>query len=90
MSATTAFSQLQDAGHVPGLAPGDHGELQSAPLQRSETIMYPFTIVMGVTKQKDRSLYTYRLTKDSESSVWRLTAASQRLPDGRWEDLKIE
>ena len=89
-SATTAFFQLQDAGKVPALAPGEHGDLQNAPLQRSETITYPVTVVMDVTKQKDHSLYAYRLTKDSDSSIWRLTAASHQLPDGRWEDLKIE
>lgn len=90
MGAANAFSQLKDAGKVPGFAPGDHGHLRSVPLQRSETIKYPFSVVMDVTKQNDHSFYIYRLTKDSQSSTWRLTAASRRLPDGKWENLKFE
>ena len=89
-SATEAFSRLKDAGKVPGFGPDEHGNLQSEAFQRGSAVKYPFSVAMYVSKQNDQSVYAYRLTKDRNSAAWRLTGAKRGLPDGKWEDLKIE
>jgi hypothetical protein len=88
VSVTNQFFQLKAAGKVPGLVPNEHGDLQSEPLPRNETITYPCSIILDVTKEHDH--LSYKLTKDNTSSAWRLTEAWRVLPDGTREDLKHE
>jgi hypothetical protein len=84
------FAELRDAGKIPDLPPDAHGHFRTEGVRFGESVTYPFSQKVYLTKEHDPATYTYSFTKDTSTAAWRLTAAWRTLPDGQREDLKIE
>ncbi len=88
--AIRRFAELRDAGKLPGLRRDEHGRLESEPIPQRDRVVYPVSVVLHVSKEVDRSRYSYTFTKDTRFTEWRLTKAARVFPDDQREDLKLE
>jgi hypothetical protein len=84
------FAELRDAGRIPGFPADARGSFRTEGVRVGETVTYPFSQRVYLSRTGDPARYTYSFTKDTRDSEWRLTSAWKTLPDGRREDLKFE
>jgi hypothetical protein len=85
------FVELHETGKLPSIAPSDSlEEVHIAPFPQNYRISYPATVSVYAIKAHDPTLYIYTFTKETDTSLWRLTSAARRIQDGGREDLKID
>ena len=63
----------QDAGVLPELKAGDHGQMQTMPvINPSQTAFYPFSARLGVIPEKMDVVYWYNMEKQDDAAEWRV------------------
>jgi hypothetical protein len=90
MDAIHKFYEMKESGKLPGISEDVHGDLQTGAIPQSGPVIYPASVTLGVTTASNHEHFCYLFMKDTKISEWRLARASRMLPDGKFEDLKIQ
>ncbi|MGZ4964093.1 MAG: hypothetical protein ACXWBP_03280 [Limisphaerales bacterium] len=83
------FVEMEDAGKLPGLPPGEGGDIHMQTSEMFDRITYPCTRNIFVMRGDDPSCYTYHFVKSSKQSEWHLTKAWVTDRDGQRSELKV-
>jgi hypothetical protein len=89
-SAATEFGELLNAGKVPGISRGEHGNVSNSgyPIDDHD-IEYPFNVDMNVTKTNDGEFtYRYTMQKKTPDSSWVLVRAVKTNKTGIMQEIK--